>query len=145
MRIKHKAAQLGLCAVLFIQCQPFWLIRIRSRDSSHTYLHHSTPLTADLFEDFSRTPLAPEDIYVPPERQPLNPEDEDDVVPDQHAAFGIQRATQKARQPAWRDLGLEELMRRGPAREESVGRALVERSRWGANGVREGSGSGLPR
>lgn len=36
------------------------------------------------------------------------------VVPDQHAAFGITRATQKTKEPAWKDLGLEELMRRGP-------------------------------
>jgi hypothetical protein len=35
-------------------------------------------------------------------------------VPDQHAAFGIQRATQSKKEPAWRDLGLEELLRRGP-------------------------------
>lgn len=40
----------------------------------------------------------------------MNPEDEDDVVPDQHAAFGIQRATQRPKEPTWRDLGLERLM-----------------------------------
>lgn len=51
---------------------------------------------------------------MPPHLQPLNPEDEDDVVPDQHAAFGIQKATQKTREPAWRDLGLDELMQQGP-------------------------------
>lgn len=58
--------------------------------------------------------LAPEEIYIPPHLQPLNPEDEDDVVPDQHAAFGIQRATQGKREASWRDLGLDELVRRGP-------------------------------
>jgi len=51
---------------------------------------------------------------VPPHNQPLNPEDEDDVVPDQHAAFGIQRATQKTKEAAWKDLGLADLMKRGP-------------------------------
>jgi hypothetical protein len=51
---------------------------------------------------------------VPPHNQPLNPEDEDDVVPDQHAAFGIQRATQKTKESAWKDLGLGELMKKGP-------------------------------
>ncbi len=62
---------------------------------------------------------------------PVNPEDEDDVVPDMHAAFGINRAlgqgqegtggagsggggAGQAREPAWRDFGLEELVRRGP-------------------------------
>jgi hypothetical protein len=58
--------------------------------------------------------LAPEEIYIPSHLQPLNPEDEDDVVPDQHAAFGIQRATQGKREASWRDLGLDELVRRGP-------------------------------
>jgi len=51
---------------------------------------------------------------VPPHHQPINPEDEDDVVPDQHAAFGIQRATQAKREPAWKDLGLDELVKQGP-------------------------------
>lgn len=51
---------------------------------------------------------------MPAQHQPVNPEDEDDVVPDQHAAFGIQRATQARREPAWRDYGLGELMGRGP-------------------------------
>ncbi|PYI25085.1 hypothetical protein BP00DRAFT_452473, partial [Aspergillus indologenus CBS 114.80] len=36
--------------------------------------------------------LPVEEIYVAPQFQPPNPEDEDDVVPDQHAAFGISRA-----------------------------------------------------
>ncbi|KAI9667287.1 MAG: hypothetical protein M1821_000101 [Bathelium mastoideum] len=92
-----------------------------SRDSSHTYVHFNQPRIADLFEDFCRTRIAPEDIYVPPQHQPINPEDEDDVVPDQHAAFGIQRATMRQQEPAWRDLGLEELMRRGPKKHEISG------------------------
>ncbi|KAF2024796.1 Apc13p-domain-containing protein [Setomelanomma holmii] len=78
-------------------------------------MHHSHH--ADLLESFTNptsSQLAPEDIYVPPHLQPVNPEDEDDVVPDQHAAFGIQRATQTKKEPIWRDLGLDELMRRGP-------------------------------
>ncbi|KIX08499.1 uncharacterized protein Z518_03155 [Rhinocladiella mackenziei CBS 650.93] len=33
-----------------------------------------------------------EEIALPPHLMPLNPEDEDDVVPDMHAAFGINRA-----------------------------------------------------
>jgi hypothetical protein len=55
-----------------------------------------------------------EEIYVPAQYQPLNPEDEDDVVPDQHAAFGIARAmdaTGRRSEPVWRDLGLQELVR----------------------------------
>jgi hypothetical protein len=73
------------------------------------------PRDADHFEDFCKDKLPSDDIYVPPHLQPINPEDEDDVVPDQHAAFGIQKATQKTREPAWKDLGLAELARRGPS------------------------------
>ncbi|KAK5118968.1 hypothetical protein LTR62_000179 [Meristemomyces frigidus] len=68
--------------------------------------------------------LPAEDIYVPPQHQPINPDEEDDVVPDQHAAFGIQRATQKAREPVWRDYGLAGLMAGGPpARTEGQSQA----------------------
>ncbi|KAJ5587464.1 uncharacterized protein N7459_003229 [Penicillium hispanicum] len=51
-----------------------------------------------------------EDVYVQPQYQPPNPEDEDDVVPDQHAAFGIARAMERRREAVWRDLGLEGLV-----------------------------------
>lgn len=54
--------------------------------------------------------LPVEEIYVPPQYQPPNPEDEDDVVPDQHAAFGIARAMERRREAVWRDLGLEGLV-----------------------------------
>jgi hypothetical protein len=79
-------------------------------------MHHSHH--ADLLEQFTNltsSHLQPEDIYIPPHLQPVNPEDEDDVVPDQHAAFGIQRATQTKKEPTWRDLALDELLRRGPS------------------------------
>ncbi|KAM0722239.1 hypothetical protein Q7P37_001680 [Cladosporium fusiforme] len=85
-----------------------------SRDSSLTFLHLHHSHHADLLEDFSRLKLPAEEIYVPPQHQPINPDDEDDIVPDQHAAFGIQRATQKVKEPAWRDLGLERLMSSAP-------------------------------
>ncbi|KAF2434011.1 Apc13p-domain-containing protein, partial [Tothia fuscella] len=84
----------------------------QSRDSSRTYLHLHLSSHADLFEDFTRSgPLQPDEIFLPVQYQPLNPEDEDDVVPDMHAAFGIQRATMKNGEKPWRDLGLEELLR----------------------------------
>ncbi|PSK43132.1 Anaphase-promoting complex subunit 13 [Elsinoe australis] len=85
-----------------------------ARDSSHTYIHLHKSHHADLLEDFTRTNLAPEEILVPPQHQPLNPEDEDDVVPNEHAAFGIQRATQRQKEPVWRDLGLDRIMTEGP-------------------------------
>jgi hypothetical protein len=77
---------------------------IQTKDSSHTYIH------------LNRTHLPHEEIYVPPQHQPLNPDDEDDVVPEQHAAFGIQRATQRQQEPAWRDLGLDRILNEGPSK-----------------------------
>ncbi|CAJ2508046.1 Uu.00g092320.m01.CDS01 [Anthostomella pinea] len=85
-----------------------------NKDGCYTYAHMQRARDADLFEDFCKEKLPDDEIYVPPHHQPINPEDEDDVVPDQHAAFGIQRATQRGRDPAWKDLGLAELMRQGP-------------------------------
>lgn len=108
----------------------------QTRDSSATYLHMHHSHHADLLESFTNptsSELSPEDIYIPPQHQPVNPEDEDDVVPDQHAAFGIQRATQSRKEPQWRDLGLEELLRRGPG---EIGRS------GGAGG---GGGNGAGR
>ncbi|KPM36859.1 hypothetical protein AK830_g9690 [Neonectria ditissima] len=104
----------------------------QNKDSSFTFVHMHRPRDADLFEDFCKDKLPDDEIYVPPPHQPINPEDEDDVVPDQHAAFGIQRATQKSKEPAWKDLGLAELMTKGPPA-RGGGRAKTAR------------GSGLPR
>ena len=82
---------------------------------------------------------------MPPHHQPINPEDEDDVVPDQHAAFGIQRATQAKREPAWKDLGLEELVKQGPnGNGVSLGRLGGAKLGSTGRGV-EGRGSGMPR
>lgn len=101
---------------------------------------------ADLFDDFCKDKLPADEIYVPPHLQPINPEDEDDVVPDQHAAFGITKATQKMKEPAWKDLGLGELMHRGPRSGGSGGRGGASgsaRRRGGAAGA--SAYKGLPR
>lgn len=98
-----------------------------SKDSAHTYIHFGRSRHADLFEDFCKDKLPDDEIYVPPQNEPLNPEDEDDVVPDQHAAFGIQRATQKTKEAAWKDLGLAELMKK--ASEQSVAGRPPKRER----------------
>ncbi|KAI5818731.1 Apc13p protein-domain-containing protein [Pyronema omphalodes] len=84
-----------------------------SKDSARTHVHLNSGRFADLFEDFCRDRIPDDDIYVPPHHQPINPEDEDDVIPDQHAAFGITQAQQKKREPAWQDLALNDLMREG--------------------------------
>ncbi|KAK4177614.1 Apc13p protein-domain-containing protein [Triangularia setosa] len=99
-----------------------------NKDASYTYVHFHRSSHADLLDEFRKDSRLPDDdIYVPPHLQPVNPEDEDDVVPDQHAAFGIQKATQKVKEPAWRDLGLQELMAHGP------GGSNANTGPWGSN------------
>jgi hypothetical protein len=63
------------------------------------------------------------------------------VVPDQHAAFGIQQAGrvmrgEQGRGEGWRDFGLETLVRRGPT-EVGPGEGVQ-----GA-GARNGTGMGI--
>lgn len=109
-----------------------------NKDSVATFIHFRSPRHADLFEDFCKDKLPDDDIYVPPHHQPINPEDEDDVVPDQHAAFGIQKATQKTKEPAWKDLGLRDLLSKGPSTSQGG-------VRKGAKGKIAAMGSGMPR
>lgn len=76
-----------------------------------------------------------------PQYQPLNPEDEDDVVPDQHAAFGITRAMENRREAVWRDLGLEELVSgRGRAGTNGTGGGDMAR-RWNQPGRMKQAGA----
>ncbi|GAO50037.1 hypothetical protein SAICODRAFT_64328 [Saitoella complicata NRRL Y-17804] len=87
-------------------------------DSHATYIHMNQPWIVDHLDEWLQQKLPVEDIWVPPEHQPMNPEDEDEV-PDQHAAAGLLRA-QKPPEPAWRDLGLREMAARGPKQGEDV-------------------------
>lgn len=64
------------------------------------------------------------------------------MVPDQHAAFGITRATQAKREVAWKDLGLEALLSKGPNDAKSSGSGGIG-GEW--KGVKKAFGSGLPR
>ncbi|KAK9446721.1 uncharacterized protein V1518DRAFT_423366 [Limtongia smithiae] len=71
-----------------------------ARDSSRSHIHMTVPRSAVFFEDWVTSHLPDEPIVVPPEYQPINPEDEDDVVPDQHAAFGILLSQLRRYRPA---------------------------------------------
>lgn len=123
----------------------------QNKDSCHTQIHLHAARHADLFEDFCgpHARLPDDDVWVPPQHRPVNPEDEDDVVPDQHAAFGIQKATQRGRgEPAWRDLGLGALMSQGPAGGAGGGAGGGGRgvaAAVGAGAGAKGSGGGLAR
>jgi hypothetical protein len=74
------------------------------------------------------------------------------VVPDQHAAFGITRATQAKREISWKDLGLDELIRKGPGNVAGMGTGAGTVVGMGMGGYgggwkwrRDGLGGGLPR
>ena len=115
-------------------------IQLKSRDSSRTQLHLHASWHSDLLEDFTRTPLLPDEIFLAPQYQPVNPEDEDDVVPDQHAAFGIKQATQRTKEPVWKDLRLEELLKEGPSEVSNIGELLRMRRKSTMNGSSAGGG-----
>lgn len=118
---------------------------------AHSTAHHHQPSTqsssqtnAQPNQPSSSLRLPFEEIFIPAQHQPLNPEDEDDVVPDQHAAFGIQQAGrvmrgEQGRGEGWRDFGLEALVRRGPT---GVGPGEGGEGGQGA-GARNGTGVGI--
>lgn len=82
----------------------------QSHTHPHVHTHNNTVTYGSSSPTHIPSFLPIEEIYVLPQYQPPNPEDEDDVVPDQHAAFGITRAMERRREAVWRDLGLEGLV-----------------------------------
>ena len=96
-----------------------------------------------------------EEIHLPSHLMPVNPEDEDDVVPDMHAAFGIEQAlgrngeanggqgTGVRVEERWRDLGMERLLDGGlGGREVNSGTRLGDLSSGGTASAVNGSGRG---
>ncbi|QSL66653.1 hypothetical protein MERGE_001036 [Pneumocystis wakefieldiae] len=83
-------------------------------DSQRSYIHFNQPRIVDYIEKWCADKLPDDDIIVAPQHQPPHPDDDD--VPNQQTMSGILRA-QKSSEPAWRDLGLQELMTRGPSEE----------------------------
>lgn len=79
-----------------------------SQDSRY---RRSRPELVDSFDEFLINAALPDDdIQLPAELQPVNPEFEDEV-PNQEAVNGIARA-KRPKEPAWRDLGLADLVSR---------------------------------
>lgn len=82
--------------------------------------------------------IAHDELDVPAHLLPPNPEDEDDVVPEMHAAFGIVGAMGGRGERAWRDFGaLEEMVKGVGVKEEAVA--------TGAMAGRGAAGGRLPR
>lgn len=92
-------------------------IKTMSQDSQYTF---SRPELVDLMDEFLiNTTLPDDDIMIPPEHQPVNPESENEV-PNQEAVNGIARAN-RPREPAWRYLGLTEMATRAPDAPHTTG------------------------
>ncbi|CAN6624280.1 hypothetical protein TRVA0_009S03092 [Trichomonascus vanleenenianus] len=85
------------------------------RDSERSHIHMTLPRTAVYFEEWMKSKLEFDDIIVPPEHQPVNPEEEDDMITEQQGMMGIARSHQKAAEPAWRDLALNDLLNNAPS------------------------------
>ena len=82
-----------------------------------------------------------EEIMLPPHLMPLNPEDEDDVVPDMHAAFGINRALNQhsGANSVFNGTGINNVGQRG----ENSGAGVVREQGWrdlGMEGILDGGG-----
>ena len=100
-----------------------------------------------------------EEIFLPSHLMPVNPEDEDGVVPDMHAAFGINAALGQGgvmgvnhgtgegsgrgvqREEVWRDLGVEALVDGYGHQGEGGGGRLGGGVGVNGNGVSGGSGT----
>lgn len=108
----------------------------------HPQSHHNNTVTYGSSSPTHIPSFLPiEEIYVLPQYQPPNPEDEDDVVPDQHAAFGITRAMERRREVVWRDLGLEGLVS-GEGVGGGASGGSIGSSGGGGAGASMGGGSG---
>ncbi|KAG5440212.1 hypothetical protein PCANB_001782 [Pneumocystis canis] len=94
-------------------------------DSQRSYIHFNQPKIVDYIEEWCANKLPDDDIIVAHQHQPPHPDD--DEIPNQQSMNGILRA-QKLPEPAWRDLGLQELMQRGPSQEtlDGIGQRLRE-------------------
>ena len=77
------------------------------------------PHLVDYFDEFLVNAQLPDDaIQIPHHHQPLNPESEDEV-PNQEAVNSIARAN-RPREPAWRDLGLADMIQGLPDQGSAV-------------------------
>lgn len=94
-------------------------------DSQRSYIHFNQPKIVDYIEEWCADRLPDDDIIVAPQHQPPHPDDDD--IPNQQTMNSILRA-QKPPESAWRDLGLQELMRKGPSEEtqDNIGQRLRE-------------------
>jgi hypothetical protein len=106
------------------------------RDAERSHVHMSKPRVALFYTDWLKTKLEHENITVPPVHQPVNPDDDEDAVADQHAPSDIRNG--RKRELRWKALGLKERMELDP---QSLDRTDVEWPRFGADATSASSKS----
>lgn len=95
-------------------------------DSERSHIHLLQSRIALFFDEWNKHKLEFDDILVAPEHEPINPEEDDDVIPDQqHASFGLAKSQQnKLNRSNWKDLRTKELLFQGPDSGVSIDEVL---------------------
>jgi hypothetical protein len=84
-------------------------------DFERSHIHLSQSRISLFFDEWNKCKLEFDDILVAPEHEPINPEDDDDIIPDQqHASFGLAKSHQNNSRSHWKDLKTKELLFQGP-------------------------------
>lgn len=95
-----------------------------AKDSERSHVHLALPRSVLFFEEWMKLPLEYDDIFVPQELQPPNPDDDQDFNADAggsdqqaslSSSFGILKFFQKKEKSmAWKELAIRELITNGP-------------------------------
>ncbi|VVT55272.1 uncharacterized protein SAPINGB_P004513 [Magnusiomyces paraingens] len=90
-----------------------------TKDSERSHVHLALPRSILFFEEWMKLPLEYDDIFVPPELQPPNPDDDHELNADYPLlSFGIPKpsaASARDKLMAWKELALGELLTNGPS------------------------------
>jgi hypothetical protein len=97
------------------------------KDSERSHIHID-PRIALYFEEWTKSKPDFDDILVPPEHQPLSPDDDDSINPDQGSSLLIGSSVKKPKLSAWDHLGLREL---ASLNENEIDQSLVGRPKFG--------------
>lgn len=93
-------------------------------DSERSHIHLSQSRISLFFDEWNKCKLEFDDILIAPEHEPINPEDNDDIIPDQHASFGLAKSHQNNNRSHWKDLQTKELLFQGPNSGVSIDEVL---------------------
>lgn len=92
-----------------------------TKDSERSHVHLALPRSILFFEEWMKLPLEFDNIYVPPELEPPNPDNDSGLLllgpgrPAEQAPFGIHKSLAlREKSMKWRELALAELLTNGP-------------------------------